>query len=173
MIRYQAFVACCGLLGLLTGCTPTPGETAQKATRNAGVSREISWVPAPVSPCMLLLTREAETILGPLQQKPALGATAIDGTACVYVARAAVLSVGVLSTMAFESRKCQPWNVAITEIGVDAYAVSLSPGDIQVFARTSQAAVMMTLTTERTVSDTITKRMVTDLAVIALRRLAS
>jgi hypothetical protein len=122
---------------------------------------------------MLLLAREAEEALGPLQERPAVGGTAIDGTACMYVGTTGVLSVGVLSTMAFESRKCQPWNIAIAEIGLDAYAVALSPTDIQLFARTGQAAVMMTLTTERAVSDMIRKQMVRDLARIALRRVPS
>jgi len=122
---------------------------------------------------MLLLAREVEEALGPLQKKPTVGGTAIDGTACMYVGNTRVLSVGVLSTMAFESRKCQPRNVALAEIGVDAYAVALSPADIQLFARTGQAAVMITLTTERAVSDMIRKQMVKDLARIALRRAPS
>jgi len=146
---------------------------ATKVAISADGTRQYTWGPADIDPCTLIPRSKAETILGPLKQSPHPGGTAIDGTACMYVARTAVLSVGVLSTMAFESRKCDPWNVAIEDLGVDAYAVPLSGGDLQLFVRTDQSAMMMTLTTERAVPDKIRQRMVTDLAVMALRRLPS
>ena len=97
----------------------------------------------------------------------------MDGTACVYVARTAVVSIGIMSTVAFELRKCEPWNLAIADLGVDAYAVPLYAGDVQFFVRTNQAAMMITLTTGRAVSDKVRQRLATDLARTALRRLPS
>jgi hypothetical protein len=172
------------LLGVIAGCSPASGDhqvfrmtsgqhTATKAQMNFGIPRQFSWAPTDVNPCTLILASEAEAILGPLSQSPHPGGTAIDGTACMYVARTAVVSIGVISTMAYESRKCEPWNVAIEDLGVDAYAVPLYAGDVQLFVRTDQSALMMTLTTERAVPDRTRQRMVTDLAVIALRRLPS
>ena len=183
-MRKQIFVAWCCLLGVIAGCSPTSGDhqvfrmtigqhTATKAQMNLGIPRQSSWAPTDVNPCTLVLGSEAEAILGPLSQSPHPGGTAIDGTACMYVARTAVVSIGVISTMAYESRKCEPWNLAIVDLGVDAYAVPLYAGDVQFFVRTNQAAMMIALTTERAVPDKIRQRMVKDLAVMALRRLPS
>ena len=97
----------------------------------------------------------------------------MNGTACMYAARTAVVIIGVPTTVAFNMGKCEPWNNAITDLGVEAYAVRLPMGDVQFFVRTNQAAMMITLTTGRAVPDTVKQRIATDLAMTALRRLPS
>jgi hypothetical protein len=78
-----------------------------------------------------------------------------------------------MSTVAFESRKCEPWNIAIADLGVEAYAVRLYSGDIQLFVRTSQAAMMIVVTTGRAIPDNTRQGTATDLARTALPRLPS
>ena len=86
--------------------------------------------------------------MGQLREEPRPGGTAADGTSCAYVGTGpVVVSVGVISTNSFELRKSDPGNMTITDIGDEAYTTKPNAfGDVYLFARKGEAAVMINVT---------------------------
>jgi len=124
-----------------------PGTGAATAAAET-VHRAGSWALPDVDPCALVTRAEAEAVMGQLREEPRPGGTAADGTACAYIGtNALVVTIGVISTNTFESRKFDPGNTKIAGIGDEAYTTKPNAfGDVYLFARTDEAAVMINVT---------------------------
>jgi hypothetical protein len=105
-----------------------------------------SWKVPDVDPCILVTKAEAEAVMGLLSEGPKLGGSALDGTVCAYVGTIPlVVSIGVISTAAFELQKSDPGITTITDLGDEAYITRPdSFKDIHLFVRKGRAAVMVT-----------------------------
>ncbi len=104
-----------------------------------------SWRIPEVEPCALVGKAEAEALMGLLKAEPKSGGTAIDGTACTYVSQKPfVVTVGIISTVSFESRKFDSGNRLVSNIGDEAYITDSNAfEDVYLFARQEDAAVMI------------------------------
>ncbi len=107
--------------------------------------REGSWKVSEVAPCTLINKAEAEAVMGLLKDEPKSGGTAIDGTACTYIAHEPfIVTIGIISTNSFEVRKFDSGNRMINNLGDEAYITSSNAfEDVYLLARQERVAVMI------------------------------
>jgi hypothetical protein len=121
-----------------------PGQAASSAPLS-GDSLPTGWALPTVDPRILIPHAEAETIMGPIARGPLTGGWELDGTACTYLGRGgSVVSVAIISLSAFELERHDPQSVAVSNVGLLAYAARTGPmGDLRLFARSFDSAVIV------------------------------
>jgi 4-amino-4-deoxy-L-arabinose transferase-like glycosyltransferase len=95
-----------------------------------------------IHPCALLRRVDIEHAIGPSVDGP-WGATASDGRGCEYAGPTRVVSIGLLSVLAFESRRPDAGGVVSVDVGESGYWHPTGPGDVSLFARLDRFAIMV------------------------------
>ena len=119
-----------------------PGEKVRAIVAPTGSADGTSLSRHLIHPCALLRREDIEHAIGPSIEGP-WGATASDGRACEYAGPTRVVSFGLLSVSAFESRRPDAGGVVSVDVGESGYWHPTGPGDVSLFARLDRFAIMV------------------------------